>query len=459
MTNQYNTAVLGGGPGGYVAAIRSAKLGYKTVLIEKSDIGGTCLNRGCIPTKALLHSAEVYQTVREAKEYGVSAENVKFDYKKIAAKKDSVVKSLRGGVQYLLKNAGVTVINGEGVLADRNTIVVDGKDEIQSDNIVVATGSRPAKVPIPGIDGENVLNSDDVLKLVKAPESIVIIGGGVIGIEFATLFNELDKEVTVVEMLPQILTGVDDEISSLMRKELAKKGIKIHTSAKVTEIKSSDGVTCCYQADGKDFEIKAEVCVVAIGRKPNTEKIGLEKVGIKTTRGFIDIDDSMKTNIDNIYAIGDVSGKVQLAHVASTQGLIAAANIAGQDKKLKYDTIPSCIYTSPEIACVGMDEQGAREKGRNIKVGRFPVSANGKSMIMGEKSGLAKLITDADTGEILGAQIMAPRATDIIAEICVAMKAEATIEELEDTIHPHPTVSEMIMEAAHDVEKLCVHAP
>lgn len=459
MTKHYNTAVLGGGPGGYVAAIRLAQLGQKTVLIEKDSVGGTCLNRGCIPTKALLHSAEVYHTVLSAAQYGVIAHDVKYDYKMIAAKKDTVVKTLRGGVEYLLKNAGVDLISGKGVLTSANEILINGESKITTDNIVLATGSCPANVPIPGIDSDGVINSDGVLELKQAPESLVIIGGGVIGIEFATLFNALGKKVTVVEMLPQILTGVDDQIASELKNVLAKKGIDIYTSAKVTKIENNGEVICHYEQDGKAKKASGEVCVVAIGRKPNTENIGLETVGVKTTKGFVDVDEKMRTSIPGVYAIGDITGKAQLAHVASAQGIVAAHNIAGQDKAMHYNVVPACIYTSPEIACVGMDEKMARNNGYDVKVGRFATSANGKSMIIGEKKGVVKVVTDKRTGEILGAQMMAPRATDMIAEICVVMKTEGTIEELEDTIHPHPTVSEMVMEAAHDVSDLCIHAP
>lgn len=367
MTKRYEAAVLGAGPGGYVAAIRLAQLGKKTVLIEKDLVGGTCLNRGCIPTKALLHSAEVYQTVLHAAACGVSAQNAAYDYAKIAANKDMVVKNLRSGVQYLLKNAGAEVVYGEGVLTDTNTIIVDGKDSITAENIIIATGSRPADIPIPGIDSKGVIDSDDVLAFTKAPESLVIIGGGVIGIEFATLFNALGKKVTVIEMLPQILTGVDRQISEEMRKVLTKKGIKIETSAKVIKIENNNGVVCYYEKDGKTLAAKGEVCVVAIGRKANIENIGLAVSGIKVSNNYIDVDERMRTSVTNVYAIGDITGKAQLAHVASAQGIVAAHNIAGCGKIMRYNIIPSCIYTSPEIACVGLDEQSAKDKGYDVK--------------------------------------------------------------------------------------------
>lgn len=455
MTKRYDAAVLGGGPGGYVGAIRLAQLGKNTVLIEEDKVGGTCLNRGCIPTKALLHSADIYEQVLHASQYGISADNVTFDYAKIAKRKNNVVKKLRGGIEFLLKKAGVTLVKGSGVLQGKNSILVDGKDLIEAKSIILATGSKPARVPIDGIDTQGVINSDGVLSLTEVPESLVIIGGGVIGIEFATLFNALGKKVTVIEMLPQILTGVDEDIAIKMRKLLKKKGIEIFTSARVTKIES--GVVCSFEQDGKQLSATGQLCVVAVGRTPNTKGIGLEEAGVKLTKGFVDVDETMRTSADGIYAIGDITGKMQLAHVASEQGLVAAHNIAGQLKQMHYNIIPACIYTTPEIASVGLDEKTAKEKGYTVKLGSFQSAANGKSMITGEKDGIIKVVTDEKTGEILGAQMMCTRATDMIAEICAVMNAEGTIEELSDTIHPHPTVSEMVMEAAHDVHGMCVH--
>jgi len=457
MEKAFDVAVLGGGPGGYVAAIRAAQLGKKTVLIEKDTVGGTCLNRGCIPTKALLHSAEVYHTVKTAAEFGIDVADASFDYKRIASRKNAIVKKLTGGVGFLVKNAGATLVSGEGKLTDAHTIAVNG-ETIKAENIIIATGSAPARLPIPGIDTEGVINSDGVLSLEACPESLVVIGGGVIGIEFATLFHTFGKKVTVIEMMESILPGIDEEISASMERLLKKKGIEIVTGAKVLGLRKENGVTCEYEKNGEKKTASAETCVVAVGRKPVTADIGLEAAGVKTQGGFIEVDEAMRTSVPNIYAIGDLTGKVQLAHVASAQGLVAAANIAGGNKKMHYGIIPSCIYTHPEIASVGLTEKQAREKGLSIKLGKFPVSANGKSMVMGDAEGFVKIISEAKTGEILGAHMMAPRATDMITEFSVLMKAEGTIDELSDTIHPHPTVSEMIMEAAHDVEGLCIHA-
>jgi dihydrolipoamide dehydrogenase len=461
MNERYDLAVIGGGPGGYVAAIRASQYGLKVALIEEREMGGTCLNRGCIPTKSLLHSAEVFNTVKSCSEFGVSVENPGFDYKKMADKKDAAVKQLRSGVEYLVKSSGAAIINGRALIKDKNTIEVTGENvrTVTTDKIIIATGSKPLKPPIPGIGSQKVLTSDEVLNLRSCPDSVVIIGGGVIGVEFATIFNSLGKNVTIIEMLESILPGIDTEISGLMRKSLEKKGIKIFTGGKVTSISSAANTACIFEQGDKEQRAEGDIVIVAVGRKPNTEGIGLENIGIKTERGFVKVNDKLETTVDGVYAIGDITGKVLLAHLASAQGLTAAANASGKNLSMGYSIVPGCIYTSPEIAMVGLTEAEAIKKGYQVKIGRFPVSANGKSMVMGEREGLAKIVTDEATGGILGAHIMGPRATDMIAELCAAMKLESTIEELTDTIHPHPTVSEIIMEACHDVQGLCVHKP
>ncbi len=461
MGNKYDLTVIGGGPGGYVAAIRASQLGLKVAVIEERQMGGTCLNRGCIPTKSLLHSVEVFQTAKTSFEYGIVAGEVQFDFEKIMAKKDSVVKKLRSGVEFLVKNNVGTIINGFGYIKDKNTIEVTGKEPqtINTEKIIIATGSRPSRPQISGFDSEKVLDSDSLLDLKTCPERLVIIGGGVIGVEFATVFNSLGKDVTIIEMMDEILPGVDCEISSAIRKSLVKKGIKIYTSSTVTSIETKQHTECVFKINGVEQKETCDVVLVAIGRKPNSEGIGLENLGIVLEKGFIKVNEKLETSVPSVYAIGDVTGKVMLAHVASAQGLIAAANAAGKNQKMDYSIVPGCIYTSPEIATVGLTEAEAIKQGNKVKVGRFPVSANGKSMIMGETEGLVKIVTDETTGEILGTHILAPRATDMIGEMCLAMKLESTVEELSSTIHPHPTVNEIIMEAAHDVEGLCVHKP
>lgn len=451
---KYNVAVIGGGPGGYVAAIRAAQLGNKTVLIEKDNVGGTCLNRGCIPTKALLHSAEVYQEMLSAGELGLSAENISYDYSQIAARKDDIVQRLTGGVQGLLQAHKVTLVKGSAALVS-NTLIQVGDQQIQADKIILATGSVPSDVPIKGSETKGLMNSDEVLALTQLPDSAVIIGGGVIGIEFASLFRGLGKEVTVIEMMPSILTGMEEQICTTMTRILEQRGIRIFTGAKVTQIKA--GLSAVFESGGKQREAQGAIGIIAVGRRPVTADMGLEEVGVKLDRGFVMVDDGMRTSVHNIYAIGDITGKIQLAHVASAQGLIAAHNASGENKQMSYEVIPSCIYTSPEIACVGLTEAQARAKGISVKTGTFNTTANGRSMIMGKAQGFTKLVTDAATGEILGAQIIAPRATDLIGEIAAVMMSEGTIWELSETVHPHPTISEIIMEAAYDVNGLCCH--
>jgi dihydrolipoamide dehydrogenase len=453
---EFDAVVIGAGPGGYVSAIRCAQLGLKTAIVESREAGGTCLNRGCIPTKALLHSSEIYDTIaNEAAQAGVHADNLSVDYKEVYARKEAVVQRMRGGVEMLLKGRKVTFLNGKAVLTGAHSLSVDG-EEHTADKIILATGAEPIQIPIPGIDTEGVMNSDGVLSSDELPEEVVIIGGGVIGIEFATLYSSFGKKVVVVEALPRILNTMDEDVSAAMSDVLKAKGVEIHTGAKVTEIK--EGPVVVYEEDGKTGEAAGELVVVAIGRRPMTKDIGLETAGVKVNdKGFVEVNDQLQTSVPNIYAIGDITGKIQLAHVASTQGLVAASNAAGKTKKMEYDIVPSVIYSNPEVAAVGITEAEAKAKGLSVKTGTFATVGNGRSVILNSTSGFAKVVSEANTGEILGATIMAPHASDMIAEVAAAMKAEATIEEIADTIHPHPTVSEIVMEAAHDVEKLCVH--
>jgi dihydrolipoamide dehydrogenase len=461
---QSDVIVIGGGPGGYIAAIRCAQYGKKTALIEKGELGGTCLNRGCIPTKALLHTAELYDEIKNhGKALGLLAtEGVGLDYAVLAARKDAVVAKLRRGIEGLVKGRKITLVKGSAAFTGQKTLrVTDAAgtvSEYSAENIIIATGSEPASIPVPGAEKPFVLNSDSVLALTQAPDSAVIIGGGVIGIEFATLFNALGKKITIIEMLPKILNNMDGSLCAAMHKLLAKRGVDIHTSAKLLEIKEAgSGAICVYEEGGAKKEAPGSIVIMAAGRKPVSRNLNLAAAGIAETKGFINVDERMAANAPGIYAIGDVTGKMQLAHVASAQALVASANIAGKYAKMTYNIIPTCVYTNPEIASVGMTEEAARAASLPIKTGSFPVAANGRSMIMNSTEGFVKIITHAQTGEILGCHIMASRATDMIGEIAALMKAEGTVEELADTVHAHPTVSEMIMEAAHDVEGLCCH--
>lgn len=460
MNESYDLAILGGGPGGYVAAIRAGQLGLKTVVIEADQMGGTCLNWGCIPTKSLLHSAEVYQTARHGAVFGVTTGEVAFDYARIAARKDKVVAQLRRGVSTLVKSSGGTILHGRGTIQSLNAIAVEGPDAgtVTASKIIIATGSEPFMPPIPGIDGSRVLNSDQVLALTACPASITIIGGGVIGLEFASLFNALDRPVTVIEMMDEILPGIDAEVSAALRKSLTKRGVRFFTSAKVTAIESGESSAVChFEKDSQTQSAESELVMVAIGRKARTQNIGLENLGIETVKGMIPVNDQMETTVPGVYAIGDITGKIMLAHVASEQGIVAAENAAGQHHSMQYAVVPSCIYTSPEVATVGLSEAEAVRQGLNIQVGHFPVAASGKAMIADEKEGFVKLVTDAVTGEVFGAQIIGPKATELISGIGVAMNLETTVGEIARSIHPHPTLSEMIMEAALDVNGTGIH--
>ncbi len=457
----YDIIVLGGGPGGYECAIRCAQYGKKTALIEARELGGTCLNRGCIPTKALLHGAEVFETAKNASACGVNTGEISFDFSKLAEYKDGVVSKLRSGIASLEKAHGVKVIKGFGRIVDEHTVSVfnEGNEETFTfDKLILATGSAPARPPIPGIDGQNVVTSDDILSMTELPESFVIIGGGVIGIEFATLFASLGKPVTVIEMMPSILPGVDADIVKLLSRVLKKKKVSVINNEKVTAIDGGDTVTVHYELNGEAKTAEGACCVVSVGRRAMTADIGLDRVGIEMNRAFVVVDEHMRTNIPNIYAIGDITGKIQLAHVATAQGFIAAANACEvSEEKMDYGIVPSCIYTSPEIAFVGLSEDKCKAQEIEYKLGTFNVAGNGRAMIMGDAMGTVKLIAAPD-GKLLGAQIMAPRATDMIAELAAVLKLGGTVEDVSKTIHPHPTVCESICEAAHDFEGLCCHA-
>ena len=451
---RFDAAVIGGGPGGYVCAIRCAQLGKKTVLVENRELGGTCLNRGCIPTKALLHTAEIYDEVKNhGKELGLLGE-VSVDYTALAGRKDRVLGRLRKGIEGLVKGRNITLVRDTAVLTGAKTFKA-GSENYRADNIVLATGSEPASIPVPGADRQEVIDSDAVLALKSLPDSAVIIGGGVIGVEFATLLSSLGRKVIIIEMLPRILNGMDEEICGAMTKVLTRRGVEIHTGARLLEIAA--GAVCVYEEGGAKKQASGAVVIMAVGRRPVTKNLGLEAVGLSSNKGFVTVDDHLRTNVPGVYAIGDITGKIQLAHAASAQGLVAAANIAGQNAVMGYNIVPACVYTNPEIAGVGMTEAQVIAAGLPYHAGSFPAAANGRSLIMNATDGFVKILTHKDTGEILGAHIMAARATDLIGELAVAMRAEATIEELADTVHAHPTINEMIMEAAHDVEGLCCH--
>lgn len=458
---EFDVIVLGGGPGGYECAIRLADNGLKTALVEEDTLGGTCLNRGCIPAKSLLHSAELFRQALESADFGVTASDVKLDYAKVIDRKNAVVSRLTKGVAFLEKSHGVEVFKAHGALSDPRTVQLsDGETLKAARAIVLATGSSPASIPVPGTDLKGVVDSTGLLELTEKPNSIVIVGGGVIGIEFASFYSAIGVKVTILEMLPSILATLDAEVSDAVARQLKKDKVRIFTGVRVTGI--SEGLKVTYaKADGTQDTAEGDVVLIAGGRRPNSRNAGLENAGIETDRrGFVQVDGLCRTNVPGVYAIGDLNGKLQLAHVASAQGLMVADHIAGKKvKQLDMNHIPSCVYCTPEAAMIGLTEAKARETGREIGVGRFDLAGNGKALTAGQNSGFVKIVFDKKTDEILGCHIVGPRATDLIAEISSVMESEGTVTELGRAVHPHPTVSEAVMEAAHACHGGSVNAP
>jgi len=452
----YEVAVIGGGPGGYVAAIKAAQMGKKTCIIEKESFGGVCLNRGCIPTKTLLRSIDALKEVKESSNFGVvnvDASNAQLDLCKVQERKRNIISQLVGGVNGLLKSNGVTIINGECRFVDKNTLAV--KDQrITSDYIITATGSEAKNLPISISPETELMTSTEALDLHDIPESIAIIGGGVIGIEFAYFMANIGVQVTVIEFLDKILPMVDEEITVQVSEMLKDLGVKIYTGSQVTEI---SGKLVLFQKDGGKQSVEAEKILMAVGRIPNIEGLDLENAGIKTEKGAVVTDNTLRTNIDNIFAIGDVNGKAMLAHVASMEGITAVENICGKKATMDYDKIPSAIYIQPEVASVGLTEKQAKEKYGEIKTGKFPLMANGKAKVAGEERGLIKVIVEPKFNEIVGVHMYCLHATDMISEAVVAMKLEGTAEEIAKTVHPHPTVSEIMHEAFHGVVDRTIH--
>ena len=447
--------VIGGGPGGYPAAIRASQLGAKVTIIEKDQFGGTCLNRGCIPTKALLQSAGTYKAAKESSIFGVNIGDVKVDFPAVMARKNTVVKQLVGGLGGILKSHGMKIVNGTGQIVDANTVkVAESGEEIKADKIIIATGSVPTKVPIDGI--ENCITSDEALNLEKLPKSMLIIGGGVIGMEFAQIMNQMDVKVTVVEMLPQILPTEDPEIAKGFAAIAQKEGIEILTNTSVSKIeKKGKKKIVTFGDQTKDVDL----VLVAVGRSPYTEGLGLDKVGVAMEKGFVKVNDYLETSVPGIYAIGDAIGNYMLAHVATSEGETAAMNVLGQQHKMCYRSVPRGVYTTPEVASVGMTEQEAKDKYGELEIGRFPFVGCGKALVINETEGLIKIIADKKYGEVLGVSILGPHATDLINEAALAIKMEATFEEIAHTIHAHPTIAESMMEAALDVDAKAIHMP
>jgi len=464
MENKRSVIVIGGGPGGYVAAIRAAQLGARVTVVEKNKLGGTCLNVGCIPTKVLLHTVELYNQLKEAQSFGLKVEKFEVDWKALMNRKEAVVNQLVNGVRGLLLSNRVKIIKGTASFVSPKEVMVElnngEKENLKADAFIIATGSVPFIPPIEGIDLQGVIASTRALSLKEVPKTMVIIGGGVIGVEFATVYSSLGCDVTIIEMMPQILPNMDEEMVAILRSILVKKGIKIHTGAKLSSLEESqNGLKVHVGLKGEKLDFEAEKVLVSVGRRAYTEDLNLKGIGVKIERNTVVVNSRLQTNIDNVYAIGDCTGGNMLAHVASSQGVVAAENIMGQETTMDYKTTPGCIYTQPEMASVGLTEKQARGKGYDVKVGKFPLMANGKSLIMNDTEGMIKVVADKKYDEILGVQILGPRATDLIVEGALALGLEATLEEIITTIHAHPTVGEAMLEAALAADNIALHIP
>lgn len=460
-----SVVVVGGGPGGYVAAIRAAQLGGKVTLIEKNKLGGTCLNVGCIPTKVLLHAAEALTEAKHMDNLGIQVSVNGIDWKAVQSRKEAVTNQLVNGVTGLMKANKIRVIEGTASFASKTALEVvkkDGtKENVPFDKVILATGSVPAVPPIPGVkENAACVDSTGALAFDHVPETLLVIGGGVIGMELATAYSRFGAKVTVVEAMPKLLPMMDGELTAMLRKKMEASGVTILTEAKVQSVEAAPvGAKVQVEVGGKVESYEAEKVLVAVGRRTDTEALGLDKVGIAHDRGRITVNDKMETNVPNIYAIGDCLGKVMLAHVASAQGEVAAENALGETAVYDGKTNPSCVYTDPEFAGVGLTEEKAKEEGIAYQVGKFPLMANGKALIMNGGEGMIKFIIGKEYGEVLGVHILGPRATDLIGECALAIGMEATVDEIYATIHAHPTVTEAVREAALAATKRAIHIP
>jgi len=456
-------AILGAGPGGYVAAIKAAQLGAEVTIIESTEVGGTCLNWGCIPTKTLLASSEVYAKTKELDSFGIDMSgSISPNMQKILERKNKVISTQVKGIRGLFKSWGVTLKEGRGTFISPGEIKVQMKDApeetVTADAFIIATGSRPAQIPAFPFDGKNIISSTEALELKEIPKSLLIVGAGVIGCEFACIYSELGSEVTIVELMPRAVSTEDEAVSKLLEKELKKKKVKLITEIKVEKVEVKDDGVHVFLSNGK--ELVAEKVLVSIGRSFNTNGIGLENAGVSMgPRKEIPVNEKLQTNVPHIYAIGDVTGGILLAHIASKQGIIAAENIMGADKKFDSSVVPAAIFTSPEIGSVGLREHQAKEKGLDYKTGEFQFRALGKAHAMGEISGFIKIIAEKSSDKILGAHIIGPHASDLIHEFAVAMHGGLKVKDIAETIHAHPTLSEGLMEAAEDVHGAAIHMP
>ena len=456
MSSSFDVLVIGGGPGGYVAALRAAQLGASTAIVEKDRMGGTCLVRGCIPTKALLQSAELYTLAKAGEPFGLVTGDLGFNWSAAQKRKAAVVDQLVKGVEGLLKAGGVTSLAGSARLAGKGKVAV-GNESVEAKNIVIATGSAVSRIPLKG--AELTIDSDRILELKEIPKRLAVIGGGVVGMEFAAMFAALGSKVTVLEMLPQVLPMADADIVRTYLKHLDGLGVTVQTQAKVTDVAKGNGaLRVQFSAGGEGGAVDADQVLLAVGRSPYTEGLGAEEAGVKLERGRVVVDQHLHTDADGIWAIGDVIGGIMLAHVASYEGVCAVENIAGHAQRTPdYHAVPNCIYTEPEIAHVGLGEKDAKDKGLEVRVGRFPFAASGRALTLGQSEGFVKVIADAHSGRLLGAHIVGPRATDLISEATLAIQSGLTVEQLDLTIHAHPTLPESLMEAALAAQGRAIH--
>ena len=453
----YDLIVIGAGPGGYVAAIRAAQMGKKVAIVEKDSVGGTCLNRGCIPTKALTASCDVLRNIKDSRRFGIKVDGYDIDLSKVMAHKNRTVKRLVKGINVLFKKNKIDHFQGEGKLVDKNRVAIIGDEtkEITGDYIIIATGSKARTFPNMNYDGEKILTSKEILELDHIPESLLVVGGGVVGCEFASIFSEMGSKVTVADIMPRLIPQEDKDLSKELERHFKRARIKTRTGVAIESVKATvDGIIANLE-DGSTIE--ADLALLSLGRLPYTKGLGLEELDIELENGAIQVNEYLQTNVENIYAVGDVTNKVMLAHVASTQGLKAVQNIFGDEKEaMEYDVIPACIFTHPEIGSVGQTEEELKTMGIKPQVGRFNFKGNGKALTINEQNGFVKVV--ADVNDIIkGAQVIGPHAADLIHELALAVENGLTVKEVTGTIHAHPTLSESVMEAVEDLHGLAIH--
>ncbi|SJZ30371.1 dihydrolipoyl dehydrogenase [Selenihalanaerobacter shriftii] len=455
---EYDIAVVGGGPGGYVAAIKAAQLGADVCLVEKEDLGGTCLNRGCIPTKALTASCDVVRNIKGARRFGIKVNDFEIDWSNVAKNKDRKVSQLVKGIEYLIKKNDIDFVSGTASFKEKNLLEISDNDEVsevKAKNVIIATGSQPRVVPAFNYDGDKVVTSKELLELEELPESLLIIGAGVIGCEFASIFATVGVKITVVDVMSRLLPTEDEEISKNLARAFKRARIKTNLETEIQEIKTDEeGIEAII---GDRDSIEADMALVAIGRKPYTEGLNLDAIGLETANGVIEVNEYLETAVEGIYAIGDVTDEIQLAHVASKQGMVAVENILDEKQEMDYRVVPNTIFTHPEVASVGLNTQEAEEADIEIEVGKFFFKGNGKAVTLNETQGLVKIIMNAKDETILGGHIVGPHASDLIHEIALAIKSGLTVEELTDMIHAHPTLAEAVLEAAEDTMGTAIH--